>query len=63
MVTEFKLFDVLYDLPLENFNRKWSSVGLFKVFILKQLKYNHPPKDISGQMRSIVRIKLATLPV
>jgi len=35
MVTEFKLFDVLYDLPLENFNRKWRSVGLLKVFILK----------------------------
>jgi len=35
MVTEFKLFDVLYDLPLENFNRKWCSAGLLKVFILK----------------------------
>jgi len=35
MVTEFKLFDELYDLPLENFNCKWRSVGLLKVFILK----------------------------
>ena len=35
MVTEFKLFDVLSDLPLEIFNRKWRSVGLLKVFILK----------------------------
>ena len=35
MVTEFKLFDVIYDLPSKNFNRKWRSVGLLKVFILK----------------------------
>ena len=35
MVTEFQIFDVLYDLPLEKFNRKWRSVGLFKVFTLK----------------------------